>query len=393
MQPTVRSCGWRLVWFLLVQVNLAGCTRDTAKAPFEPQVPRHFPRWPDQRPTVTAEQVELGRWLFYDRRLSIDGSRSCGICHDQARGFADGLSRGVGIDNALLNLNSPSVFNIAWRTELTWFKQLSSVESHMMGPLFTNHPVEMGLTEDLLHARLNDFERYSSLFKEAFPADVEPITTKNTITAISAFTRSIISSNSRYDHYLEGSLSLTSQEEQGMALFFSDRLRCSFCHGGVFFDEPSTVVGASQRHGYFNTGLYNIGGEGAYPDNAQGLIELTGNTIDMGVFRVPTLRNLESTYPWMHDGSEIDLRNIIRNYAAGGRVIQTGFNAGDGRLNPHKSDSIQGFDITEDEIDAVLAFLDALNDEVLLTDERYASPFCIEQRGEVINSPCEPHFR
>ena len=104
------------------------------------------------------------------------------------------------------------------------------------------------------------------------------------------------------------------------------------------------------------------------------------------------MRNLDATYPWMHDGSEIDLRNIIRNYASGGRVIQTGLNAGDGRLNPHKSDLIQGFAITEDEIDAVLAFLDALNDEVLLTDERYASPFCIEQRGEIINEPCEPQF-
>ena len=222
MQPTVRSCGWRLVWFLLVQVNLVGCTRETEKTPFEPQVPPHFPKWSDQHPIATAEQVELGRWLFYDRRLSIDGSRSCGVCHDQARGFADGLSRGVGIDNALLNLNSPSVFNIAWRTELTWFKQFGSVENHMIGPLFTNQPVEMGLTEEQLHDRLNGFERYSSLFKEAFPSDVEPITPKNTIAAIAAFTRSIVSSNSRYDQYLEGSLQLTSQEEQGMELFFSD---------------------------------------------------------------------------------------------------------------------------------------------------------------------------
>ena len=168
MQPTVRSCGWRLVWFLLVQVNLAGCTRDTEETLFEPQVPPHFPEWSDQHPTATADQIELGRWLFYDRRLSIDGSRSCGICHDQVRGFADGLSRGVGIDNALLNLNSPSLFNIAWRTELTWFSRFDSVEVHMMGPLFTNHPVEMGLTEDLLHERLNGFERYSSLFKRGF---------------------------------------------------------------------------------------------------------------------------------------------------------------------------------------------------------------------------------
>ena len=242
--------------------------------------------------------------------------------------------------------------------------------------------------------------------KEAFPADIEPITTQNTITAIATFTRSIISSNSRYDQYLEGSLSLTSQEEQGMELFFSEQLKCFECHGGVFFDEPSTEVGTSKRHGYFNTGLYNVDGvDGSYPDNAQGLIELTDNPTDMGVFRVPTLRNLESTYPWMHDGSEIDLRNIIRNYAAGGRVIQTGANAGDGRLNPYKASPSQkmklillndeGFDITEDEIDAVLAFLDTLNDEVLLTfDERYVSPFCIEQRGEGDQFTwVNPHFQ
>ena len=90
----------------------------------------------------------------------------------------------------------------------------------MMGPLFTNHPVEMGLTEDLLHVRLNGFERYSSLFNDAFPADIEPITTQNTITAIATFTRSIISSNSRYDQYLEGSLSLTSSRRAGDGIVF-----------------------------------------------------------------------------------------------------------------------------------------------------------------------------
>ena len=263
----------------------------------------------------------------------------------------------------------------------------------MMGPLFTNHPEEMGLTEDLLHERLNDFERYSNLFTDAFPSNSDPITTENIITTIAAFTRTIVSSNSRYDQYLEGVTPFTTQEDQGMALFFSERLRCSMCHGGVFFDEPlMEVVGTPNRHGYFNTGLYHLDSAGTYPENGQGLIEVTGNPNDMGVFRVPTLRNLAATYPWMHDGSEIDLRNIILNYAAGGRVIQTGPNAGDGRLNPNKSELVQGFEITEDEIEALLAFLHTLNDAQLLTDERYASPFCIEQRGEVINAPCEPHF-
>lgn len=336
----------------------------------------------------------MGRWLFYDTRLSIDGSRSCGICHEQVKAFSDGLSRGLGIDNALLSLNSPSLFNIAWRTELTWYQQFEDVEGHMWTPLFTDNPMEMGMTEGLLEERLADFPLYGDLFASAFPDAIHPIQTENAIDSIAAFTRTIISSNSRYDKWIKGNIDLLPVEEQGMELFFSDRLQCSVCHGGLFFDAPgASISDANSRHGYFNTGLYNVDGDGTYPISSQGLVEVTGNSTDMGVFRVPTLRNLEATYPWMHDGSEIDLRNIIRNYAAGGRVLQTGPNSGDGRLNPYKSHLIQGFQITEDEIEALLAFLDALNDDVLLADDRYASPFCIEQRGEVINAPCTPQFQ
>ena len=109
----------------------------------EPAVPEHFPDWPQRHPSSSPEQIELGRWLFYDTRLSIDGSRSCGICHEQVKAFSDGLSRGLGIDNALLSLNSPSLFNIAWRTELTWYQQFGDVESHMWTPLFIDNPMEL----------------------------------------------------------------------------------------------------------------------------------------------------------------------------------------------------------------------------------------------------------
>ena len=264
----------------------------------------------------------------------------------------------------------------------------------MLTPLFTEDPMEMGMTEELLEERLADFPLYVDLFSAAFPDLANPIQTENAIESIAAFTRTIVSSSSRYDQWTTGNIGLTPTEEQGMELFFSDRLQCSVCHGGLFFDEPdASILDSTSRHGYFNTGLYNVDDNGDYPISSQGLVEVTGDPTDMGVFRVPTLRNLDATYPWMHDGSEIDLRNIIQNYAAGGRVIQTGPNAGDGRLNRYKSDLIQGFDITEDEIDAVLTFLQTLNDTVLLTDERYASPFCIEQRGEIINEPCEPQFQ
>lgn len=393
-RPIVQNFGWGLVWSLPLLGNLLSCKSVAQEFQFEPAVPEHFPDWPQIHSNSSPEQIELGRWLFYDTRLSIDGSRSCGICHEQVKAFSDGLSRGLGIDNALLSLNSPSLFNIAWRTELTWYHQFEDIEGHMLTPLFTEDPMEMGMTEELLEERLADFPLYVDLFSAAFPDLASPIQTENAIESIAAFTRTIVSSSSRYDQWTTGDIGLTPIEEQGMELFFSDRLQCSVCHGGIFFDEPdASILDSTSRHGYFNTGLYNVDGEGDYPSSSQGLVEVTGDPIDMGVFRVPTLRNLDATYPWMHDGSEIDLRNIIQNYAAGGRVIQTGPNAGDGRLNRYKSDLIQGFAITEDEIDAVLTFLQALNDTVLLTDERYASPFCIEQRGEIINEPCEPQFQ
>ena len=394
MQQTVQSFGWPLVWSLLLQGNLLGCKQVANDYWHEPTIPVHFPDWPGQHPIASNAQVELGRWLFYDNRLSVDGSRSCGICHEQVKAFSDGLSRGLGIDNAMLSLNSPALFNIAWRSELTWYQQFEDVESHMFTPLFSTDPMEMGMTESLLEGRLEDSSMYSELFNLAFPDDVKPIQLENVVDSIAAFTRTIISGNSRYDQWMQGLVELTISEQYGRDLFMSERLGCAKCHGGIFFDEPDArMLDDGLRHGYFNTGLYNIDGAGAYPISSQGLIELTGDPNDMGAFRVPTLRNLRSTYPWMHDGSEIDLRNIIRNYASGGRVVHTGANAGDGRLNPHKSDIVQSFEISEEEIEFVLDFLWTLNDDAVLTDERFASPFCIEQRGQVLNSPCEPQIQ
>ena len=358
---------------------------------FSVDLPEHFPEWPSHHPLATIEQVELGRWLFYDRRLSRDGTRSCGICHEQAKAFSDGLSLSLGIDNTVLSLNSPSLANIAWRSELTWNHQFSSVEEQILLPLFAVDPVEMGMTEELLLERIREYQPYIDLFEQAFPDEVQSITIENTIHALSSFTRSIVSTQSKYDRWRMGDEELTEEEEEGLRLFHSEELKCVLCHGGVFFDHPQFEE-ESIRHGYVNTGLYNIDGEGAYPISAQGLIAQTGNPSDMGRFRVPTLRNLRQTYPWMHDGSEISLRNIILNYAAGGRVLESGSNQGDGRNNPYKSEYISGFTISDAEIDALISFLYSLEDERLLEVDHLATPFCVEREGEVINEPCEANF-
>ena len=389
------NSGWLLAWLSLNSLLIVACqpSKSQLKENEGFNLPDHFPEWPSEHPVATAEQIELGRWLFYDRRLSRDGTRSCGICHEQAKAFSDGLSLALGIENTMLPLNSPSLFNIAWRTELTWNRRFKTVEEQMHGPLFSQDPLEMGMTEELLIERISEYSRYEEFFQAAFPDEDNPITTENTIYAIASFTRSIISADSKYDRWLLGEEELSDSEEQGRQLFFSERLKCAACHGGVFFDEPDFAqTGIDGRHGYFNTGLYNVDGQGSYPASAQGLIEKSGIEEDMGKFKIPTLRNLESTYPWMHDGSEISLQHIISNYADGGRVIESSVNVGDGRENPYKSILVSGFDISETEIEQLISFLASLNDDLLLTRSNLVSPFCIEQRGEIINEPCEPPF-
>lgn len=344
--------------------------------------------------TLTEARVELGRWLFFDTRLSRDGTRSCGICHEPAKAFSDGLVRSLGIENTPLPLNSLPLFNIYWREELTWSNRITDLRTHMLIPLFESEPVEMGMEEELLVHRLKNNERYVSFFSLAFPEQSNAITTENTIQAIADFTSTIVSGNSAYDRWLLGEESLDPIVEKGMDLFYSQDLQCSQCHGGLFFDQPNPeTTQVTSRHGYFNTGQYNIDEEGSYPENAQGLIESTGAPEDMGKFRVPTLRNLNYTYPWMHDGTQISLKHIIKTYARGGRLLESGPYQGDGSLNPHKSSLIRGFSISEEEIDALISFLDSLQDDSLIHADQWQTPFCVEVDGIITNAPCENPFQ
>ncbi len=385
-----------MFYFWKASILLLGgaCSSETLSDPIDEylDLPTHFPPFaPSQQ--LTLETIELGRLLFYDTRLSVDGSRSCGVCHEQSKAFTDGLIRGLGVDNTPLPLNSLSLVNIAWREELTWNQQIVDIAEHMQTPLFGSNPIEMGMNETLLQSRLQESEVYHSLFANAFPDQETPITATNTVRAIADFTLTMVSGNSPYDRWILGEDSLDSKALQGMDLFFGEALRCSACHAGLFFDQPDPLqVQEDTRHGYFNTGQYNIDEDGRYPDSAQGLIQVTGNPEDMGKFRTPTLRNLAYTYPWMHDGTETSLRNILNSYARGGRLLESGPNPGDGRLNPYKSDLIGGFSLTDSEVDALIAFLESLNDDQLLTLERLQSPFCMERQGVVINAPCEPGF-
>lgn len=329
---------------------------------------------------MSDAKVELGRWLFYDVRLSGNGTMACATCHIQALAFTDGKSRSVGSTGEVHPRSSMSLVNTAYASRLTWANHLlDKLEDQALMPLLGDRPVEMGLGghEDRLVTLLRSEERYSELLREAFPSDAEPHSLLNTVRALAAFVRTIISYDSPYDRYLAGDATAISEAaSRGMDLFFSERLECFHCHGGFNFTDSTTHANTNiDRVGYHNTGLYNLDGDGAYPADNTGLYDMTGVRRDMGRFKAPSLRNVALTAPYMHDGSVATLENVLAHYERGGRLIEEGADAGDGRLSPFKSEFVTGFELSEQERSDVIVFLNALTDQSVLTDSRFANPF------------------
>lgn len=353
----------------------------TAAADWGWSLPPHVPapRVPADNP-MSAEKVELGRRLFYDTRLSGNGTIACASCHIQARAFTDGRARSAGSTGGLTHRNAQGLANSAWNATYTWANPaLVSLERQMEVPLFGDDPVEMGVTDANraeIIGRLRADPAYPPLFRAAFPSETEALTMVNAIKAIAVFERTIVSADSRYDRYLQGHETLSPSETRGMALFFGERGECHHCHGSFNFNDQVVHAGSREVETPFhNTGLYNIGGTGDFPFPNRGLFEFTGNPADMGAFRAPSLRNVAVTAPYMHDGSVATLEAVLDLYSEGGRRIRSGAYAGDGRLNPHKSGLITRLHLTDGEKRDLLAFLKTLTDETLLTSPRFADPW------------------
>jgi cytochrome c peroxidase len=341
------------------------------------------PAVPSDNP-MTAEKVELGRHLFHDVRLSGNGTQGCVSCHEQASAFTDGRALPEGSTGELGVRNAQGLANVAYHSTLTWANPvLVTLEQQIAIPLFGEFPVELGITgsEDEVLARFADDPLYQGLYADAFPElpAEEQVSWGTTVYALASFVRSMVSYRSRFDARAFGSdpFALTPAEERGMALFYSETLECHHCHGSPLFSGSfQTSTTAEPERPFFNTGLYNVGGTGDYPADNLGLFTFTGDPADMGRFRPPSLRNLAVTAPYMHDGSVETLEEVIALYAAGGRVIEDGPLAGDGRDNPHKSPFLTGFTLTDGETSDLVAFLrDALLDEPFLTDPTWADPF------------------
>jgi cytochrome c peroxidase len=339
---------------------------------------------------MSEAKVELGRFLFYDTKLSGNQTQSCGTCHLQEFAFTDELAQAEGSTGEIHPRSSMSVANAGYAASLTWANPaVVRLEEQALVPMFGEDPVELGMAnmEDELLRRLHDDERYPPMFSEAFPDAADPISLDSITKAIASFQRALTSFNSRYD---QGTDALTPSEANGQRLFFGgtteagvpDALECFHCHGGFLLSQAVDHDGSEfNQQTFINNGLYNLDSDGSYPEGNQGLYEMTNDPADKGKFKPPSLRNIAVTAPYMHDGSIETLEEVVQHYERGGREVLEGAEingqdvSGDGRDNPNKSSFLNGFEITDQERADLLAFLRSLTDEGLLTNPAFSDPF------------------
>jgi cytochrome c peroxidase len=354
---------------------------------FELDLPPGFPRpyVPADNP-MTSAKVELGRRLFYDERLSENQTQSCATCHQQALAFTDGRAQGLGSTGKLHPRSPMSLVNAAYSVSLTWANTLFAIgvvseplARQSVLPLYGDSPVELGLRQQSTgEERLRAVSEYRTWFSSAFPEQAEPVTAQNIGLALAAFQRTIISGRSPFDRYLHGGkdTAISGAAKHGYELFSTDRLSCSQCHSGFNFSDHVYYDGAGAIElKYHNTGLYNIDGKGGYPEPNTGLYNVSGNPDEMGKFKVPTLRNIAVTAPYMHDGSGTTLDDVIDHYSAGGRTISEGPNAGIGSENPFKDPLVHGFTLSAEERADLKAFLESLTDCELLENTALSDPW------------------
>jgi cytochrome c peroxidase len=265
-----------------------------------PAVPAGLPPlvWPADNP-YSPEKVELGRYLYFDRRLSADGTVSCASCHDPRHGFTDGAAVSTGIRGQKGTRSAPTILNRAYSLAQFWDGRAATLEEQAIVPM--ESPFEMGNTHQAVVATLSGIAGYRAMFARAFGSDGVDI--ERVTMAIACFERTVLSGNSPYDRYKRGdSTALTAEQVRGMAVFF-DRASCDRCHQGSNFTSNA----------YANEGN---GADKAEPD--VGRYAVTHDARDWGAFKIPTLRDVEHTAPYMHDGSLQTLEDVVEFYNKGG---------------------------------------------------------------------------
>ncbi|WP_164891139.1 cytochrome-c peroxidase [Botryobacter ruber] len=319
-----------LIIFSACQKNDPEASGPTA---YKLETPVHFPllQVPEDNP-MTQEGVDLGRRLFYDRRLSNDGTRSCSSCHVQASGFTTPGTTVL------------PIVNLGWSRNFLWKGkvrgQLEDITLFEVKEFFKADPAVF----------TNDPE-YARMFKKAYR--VEEVTHKELAYALAQFFRTMISANSPFDRNMQNKYVFTPSEENGMQLFFSEKGDCFHCHGNVLFT---------------NNEFHNIGLEAAPDGQHLGLYEITGNPADKGKFKTPTLRNVSLRKSYMHDGRFKTLEEVVEHYNSGIKASPT--------LDPllYKNRDNFNLGLTEQEKQDLVAFLETLTDQEFVTNPNLSNP-------------------
>lgn len=327
--------------YIVISILLcSSCNKDEEgiKYDYSHFIPSHFPipiSNPDSIPTEA--QFTLGKKLFFDPILSRDGSLSCASCHKPSLAFADTVSVSAGVEGRLGNRNSPSLANVVYQKKLLKEGGLPTLEMQVLVPIQEHAEFDNNIVE--ISDKLMTIPKYVEMSQAAYKRDPDPYVITR---AISAFERTLFSGDSKYDQFLNGRTKLTAIEEQGLNLFMSNKTNCSNCHSGFLLTNQNIE----------NNGLYSV-----YKDI--GAMRLTQNPSDEGKFKIPSLRNIALTYPYMHDGSLKTLKEVIEHYNSGGRD------------HKNKNTLIKPLNLSQSEIEALVAFLSTLTDYNFIKNKNY----------------------
>lgn len=304
--------------------------------------PLEFPApvYPLSQNPIDRAKFELGRELFYSVRLSLDNSVSCASCHAQTHSFADhNIALSAGVGGQMGTRNSPPIFNMAWQPHFMWDGGVNHLEIFSLAPI--TNPVEMGETMANIIQKLSQIDSWKAKFKTAY--GTEEITDQRIFKSLTQFMLMIVSDDSHYDDVKRGKATFTNEQQAGYDLFLQ---KCASCHTEPLFTDYS----------FRNNGLdlFSV-------DEGRGLI--TQNESDKGKFKVPTLRNVLLTYPYMHDGRFFTIDQVLEHYNSG---VQQHANLDTLLQN--------GIPLTTDEKKNIKRFLETLNDYSLMSNMMLSEP-------------------
>jgi cytochrome c peroxidase len=334
----------------IVQMPAAGAT------PVAFPQPNNFPKAsiPSDNP-LTREGINLGRHLFFEKKLSGDNSQSCSSCHFQENNFADPRQFSVGIDGSIGDRNAMILSNLAWQSFFFWDGRSFSMEDQALQPV--ENPIEMNAEWPDVIDKLKADPLYQTLFEAAFGPDA--ITKENAAKAIAQFERMMVSADSKFDQWRRGETAFSQLEEDGYEIFSTEEGDCFHCHGDL---NTGNIFGAYGDLQFSNNGLDSV----LTPNTGYEVVTLDFN--DRAKFKIPSLRNVEYSFPYMHDGRFNTLQEVIEFYSTGVNKTYT--------LDPNmeKNGRIKK-DFTTYQKAALLAFLKTLSDEAFLTDTSFTDPF------------------